>query len=93
MQGYLDTLEDRKNVKFSKGFLDWLRDDILKSHFPIKSVSQLTTLCTTWWVQKYQKAEENEKKQMIDDMKKLRDKSEKDGLLHNSREIKEGDEN
>lgn len=91
----MDTLEERDdvNIKFTKKFRNWLDDSVLQSTFAIKTKSQLATLCTIWWVKKYQKANPSEKEEMINDMKKLRADCENDGILHNSREIQEDDEN
>ena len=78
---------ERDTVKVTRGFRDFTRHLVTDPKFPIKTVSGLVTLCTMTWLKKYDSASEEEKKLMVEEIRKIQSHAEKKDYLHNSREI------
>jgi len=78
---------ERETVKVVKEFRDFVKYVVANPKFPIRTVTQLLTLSTMYWLRLYDSASEHEKKTMIEDIRKLKNQAEKKGYLHNSKEI------
>ena len=79
---------ERATVKVVPTFRDMLKHIVSDPDFPIKSVHQLITLATIKWIQNYRKATKQDQLQMIEEFKIIQGDAEKDGYLHNSREMR-----
>jgi len=83
---------DRDSIKVYRKFRDHYKWILASPTSPIKSLSQLVTLCSMKWMKEYQSANPNEKRKMIEEMKNLQREAERKEFLHNSREIVDNDE-
>lgn len=83
---------ERETVKVVRKFRDFVKYIVSNPEFPIKTVTQLLTLSTMYWLKIYESASEVEKKSLIDEMHKLRNQAEKKEYLHNSREFNENEQ-
>ena len=83
---------ERETVKVVREFRDFVKYVVTNPKFPIKTVSQLLTLSTLYWLKLYDSATEQEKKSMVEEIRKLKNQAEKKGYLHNSREVAENAE-
>ncbi len=83
---------DRDSIKVYRKFRDHYKWILSSPTSPIKSLSQLVTLCSMKWFKDYDKATPPEKKRMIEEMKNLQKEAERKEFLHNSREIIDNDE-
>lgn len=57
--------------------------------FPIKSILQLITIASMDWIRKFDQADLETKKRMVEDAKKLRQEAIEKKYLHKPREIKD----
>lgn len=78
---------ERDTVKVVSEFKDFVKYIVNNPKFPIKTISQLLTLSTMYWLKLYDSATDEEKKIMVEDIRKLKNQAEKKGYLHNSREV------
>lgn len=83
---------DRDSIKVYRKFRDHYKWILASPTSPIKSLSQLVTLCSMKWMKEYQNASPIEKRKMIEEMKNLQREAERKEFLHNSREIVDNDE-
>jgi len=80
---------ERATVKVVPTFRDFLKHIVSDPDFPIKSVHQLITLTSIKWIENYKKANLQEKKSMIEELKIIQTDAEQNQFLHNSREMRE----
>ena len=80
---------ERATVKVSPTFRDYLKHIVSDPDFPVKSVHQLITLTSIKWIENFVKASPEEKKSLIEELKKIQHNAEEKNYLHNSREMRE----
>lgn len=80
---------ERATVKVVPKFRDYLKHIVSDPDFPIKSVHQLVTLTSIKWIENYKKANVQDKKLMIEELKIIQSDAEEKNFLHNSREMRE----
>lgn len=83
---------ERATVKVSSTFRDFLKHIVSDPVFPIKSVQQLVTLTSMEWLKDFNRGTQNEKRLMIEQLKKVQTEAEAKNYLHNSREMRQGNE-
>ena len=83
---------DRNSIKVLRKFRDHYKWVLASPTSPIKSLSQLVTLCSMKWIKDYEKSSDEQKRRLIDEMRTLQKEAERKEFLHNSREIGDIDE-
>lgn len=80
---------ERATVKVVPAFRDFLMHIVSDPEFPIKSVHQLITLTSIKWIDSFNKGSNEDRMELISELKTIQNKAEESGYLHNSREMRE----